>query len=386
MMMMGIHFMGEVPFRDVYVHALVRDEQGQKMSKSKGNVIDPLELFDRYGTDALRFTLVALSAMGRDIKLSEDRVEGYRNFANKIWNAARFVLMNAAGGESIAGTLPRPAESVALADRWILQRLAATTAEVRAALEGYRFNEAASALYRFLWSDYCDWYLEMAKISLGDASRRATALRVLVVAFERFLRLLHPFMPFITEELWQALPMSRGEESIMIAPYPEADREWVQVDVGAMETVIETIRAVRNVRADLNLPPTAAVELFVFGAGADRLAPHESYLRRLAGVAKITYGNGGDRPKGAATMLVGGLELAIPLRGLVDDPAAEIERNRKQLHKVDQEIRFVASKLANPQFLERAPAEIIEKERERQRELMDRRAALERNVERLSSL
>jgi len=153
-----------------------------------------------------------------------------------------------------------------------------------------------------------------------------------------------------------------------------------------METVIETIRAVRNVRADLNLPPGTAVELFVFGAGADRLAPHESYLRRLAGVANIAYGNGGERPKGAATMLVGGLELAIPLRGLVDDPAAEIERNRKQLHKVDQEIRFVASKLANPQFLERAPAEIIEKERERQRELMDRRAALERNVERLSSL
>jgi len=386
MMMMGIHFMGEVPFRDVYVHALVRDEQGQKMSKSKGNVIDPLELFDRYGTDALRFTLVALSAMGRDIKLSEDRVEGYRNFANKIWNAARFVLMNAAGGDPIAGALPRPAESTALADRWILQRLAATTAEVRAALEGYRFNEAASALYRFLWSDYCDWYLEMAKISLGDASRRATALRILVVAFERFLRLLHPFMPFITEELWQALPVSRGEDSIMIAAYPEADREWLEVDVGAMETVIETIRAVRNVRADLNLPPGTAVELFVFGAGADRLVPHESYLRRLAGVANIAYGNGGERPKGAATMLVGGLELAIPLRGLVDDPAAEIARNRKQLHKVDQEIRFVASKLANPQFLERAPAEIIEKERERQRELMDRRAALERNVERLSSL
>jgi valyl-tRNA synthetase len=386
MMMMGMHFMGDVPFRDVYVHALVRDEQGQKMSKSKGNVIDPLELFDRYGTDALRFTLVALSAMGRDIKLSEERVEGYRNFANKIWNAARFVLMNAAGGGSIAGTLPRPAESTALADRWILQRLAATTAEVHAALEGYRFNEAASALYRFLWSDYCDWYLEMAKISLGDAERRAAALRVLVVAFERFLRLLHPFMPFITEELWQALPVNREAESIMVAPYPAADREWLQVDVGEMETVIETIRSVRNVRADLNLPPSAVVELFVFGADADRFAPHESYLRRLAGVAKVAYGNGGDRPKGAATMLVGGLELAIPLRGLVDDPAAEIERNRKQLDKVDQEMRFVASKLANPQFLERAPAEIIEKERERQRELTERRAALERNVERLSSL
>ena len=386
MMMMGIHFMGDVPFRDVYVHALVRDEQGQKMSKSKGNVIDPLELFDRYGTDALRFTLVALSAMGRDIKLSEERVEGYRNFANKIWNAARFVLMNAADQRPIDDELPRPADCPALDARWILQRLAATTAEVRSALEGYRFNEAASALYRFLWSDYCDWYLEMAKISLAEPARRAATLRILVLVFERFLRLLHPFMPFITEELWQALPVKRREASLMIAGYPEADDEWRRVEVGAMETVIETIRAVRNVRADLSLPPTTAVELLVLGDGADRLAPHESYVRRLAGVAKVAYSSGGESPRGAATAVVGGLELAIPLRGLVDDPAAEIARNKKQLEKLEKELRAVASKLTNPQFLERAPSEVIEKEREKQRELTDRRTVLERNVERLSTL
>jgi valyl-tRNA synthetase len=386
MMMMGIHIMRDVPFRDVYVHALVRDEQGQKMSKSKGNVIDPLELLDRYGTDALRFTLVALSAMGRDIKLSEDRVEGYRNFANKIWNAARFVLMNAAGELPVDGAVPRSADAPTLADRWILHRLAETTAEVRSALEGYRFNEAAAALYRFLWSDYCDWYLEMAKISLAEPSRRATTLRILVVVLEGFLRLLHPFMPFLTEELWQALSPRKEGESVMVAAYPEADGEWLRADVGAMEIVIETIRAVRNVRADLNLPPTAAVELLVFGDGADRLAPHESYVRRLAGVATVAYKNGGERPKGAATIVVGGLELAIPLRGLIEDPAAEIARNRRQLEKLEKEMRAVASKLANPQFLDRAPAEIIEKEREKQRELMERRAALERNVERLSTL
>jgi valyl-tRNA synthetase len=386
MMMMGIHFMGDVPFRDVYVHALVRDEQGQKMSKSKGNVIDPLELLDRYGADALRFTLVALSAMGRDIKLSEDRVEGYRNFANKIWNAARFVLLNLAADAPVEDALPRPTASLTLADRWILQRLAATTTEVRSALDGYRFNEAASALYRFLWSDYCDWYLEMAKISLAEPARRSSTLHILVAVLERFLRLLHPFMPFLTEELWQALPPEREGKSIMVAPFPEVDSEWLRAEVDAMEIVIETIRTVRNVRADLNLPPTAAVELLVFGAGAERLAPHESYLRRLAGVATVAYANGGERPRGAATAVVAGLELAIPLRGLVEDPAAEIARNRKQLEKLDKEMRAVAAKLANPQFLERAPAEIIDKEREKQRDLVERRAALERNVERLSAL
>jgi valyl-tRNA synthetase len=324
--------------------------------------------------------------MGRDIKLSEERVEGYRNFANKIWNAARFVLMNAAGEPPVDGAVPRSTETLALADRWILQRLAATTAEVRSALEGYRFNEAASALYRFLWSDYCDWYLEMAKISLPEPARRARTLRILVVVLERFLRLLHPFMPFLTEELWQALSPRREAESVMVTAYPEVDGEWLRADVGEMEMVIETIRAVRNVRADLNLPPTAAVELLVFGDGADRLAPHESYVRRLAGVASVAYENGGERPKGAATIVVGGLELAIPLRGLIEDPAAEIARNRKQLEKLEKEMHAVASKLANPQFLDRAPGEIIEKEREKQRELTERRAALQRNVERLSAL
>ena len=386
MMMMGLHFMNDVPFRDVYVHALVRDEQGQKMSKSKGNVIDPLALLDRYGTDALRFTLVALSAMGRDIKLSEDRVEGYRNYANKIWNAARFVLLNAVGEQTVRSDLPLPADDLTLADRWILHRFAVVSAEVRAALESYRFNEAASALYRFLWSDYCDWYLEMAKISLAEPERRATTLRVLVGVLERFLRLLHPFMPFLTEELWQALPTPKSEESIVITAYPEAAGEWLRADVDAMDTVIEAIRAVRNVRADLNVAPSVAIELVIFGGGGARLGPHENYLRRLAGVKTIDYRDGGERPKGAATVVVDGLELTIPLRGLVEDPAAEIARNRRQLEKLEKEIRGIAGKLANPQFLERAPAEIIEKEREKERELTERRASLERNVERLSTL
>ncbi|MBI2963842.1 MAG: valine--tRNA ligase [Deltaproteobacteria bacterium] len=400
MMMMGLHFMKEVPFRDVYVHALVRDEQGQKMSKSKGNVIDPLALLDRYGTDALRFTLVALSAMGRDIKLSEERVEGYRNFANKIWNAARFVLMNSAedgeeerrplsaraAGPEPRSALPAPDDDLTLADRWILHRLAATGGEVRDALDAYRFNEAAAALYRFLWADYCDWYLEMAKISLADPARRATTRRVLVSVLEHFLRLLHPFMPFLTEELWQALPAGRDAESIMLAPYPAADEAWRRTDVGAMDVVIEVIRAVRNLRADLNVAPTATLELVAFGDAAARLGPHEAYLRRLAGIRSIEGRADGERPRGAAILVVAGLEMAVPLRGVITDPAAEIARNRKLLEKLEKEMRGLSAKLGNAQFLERAPAEVVEKEREKHHELAERRATLERNLERLENL
>ncbi|MGH7900086.1 MAG: class I tRNA ligase family protein, partial [Candidatus Binatia bacterium] len=386
MMMMGIHFMKDVPFRDVYVHALVRDEQGQKMSKSKGNVIDPLELLDQYGTDALRFTLVALSAMGRDIKLSADRVEGYRNFANKIWNAARFVLMNAGDGAVEPG-LPRPADDLTLADRWILHRLAATAAETRAAIDGYRFNEAASALYRFLWGDYCDWYLELAKISLADPSRRERTLRVLVGVLERFLRLLHPFMPFITEELWRSLPARSPQESIMIAPYPEADPEWLEANVAEMDLLIEAIRAVRNVRADLNVPAKAEVELLVFPGkeGEAKLGAHEAHLQRLAGVSKVDYPIDGERPKGAAAVVVDSLELVIPLRGVID-PAVEIARIEKQIDKIVAESSTIEKKLANPSFRERAPAEIVAKEEAKRLELAERRDKLGASLQRLRSL
>jgi valyl-tRNA synthetase len=387
MMMMGIHFMKDVPFRDVYVHALVRDEQGQKMSKSKGNVIDPLSVLDRFGTDALRFTLVALSAMGRDIKLSEDRVEGYRNYANKIWNAARFVLMNVQGGVKIDPSLPAPDADLTLPDRWILSKLAATIAEVRASLDAYRFNEAAGALYRFLWSDYCDWYLELAKISLAEPARRDTTLRILVGVLERFLRLLHPFMPFVTEELWQALPIERPTPSIMIAHYPEWETAWERVDVAAMDTVVDVVRAIRAIRSDLNVAPGAPVELQVFGeVGAERLGPYEPYVRRLAGVHAIGYWKDGERPKGAATSIVDRLELVIPLAGLIADPKAEIARARKQVEKIAKEQQGVVAKLQNSQFRERAPADVIEKEEKKELELAERRATIERTIARLESL
>ncbi|MEA2627205.1 MAG: valyl-tRNA synthetase [Candidatus Binatota bacterium] len=391
MMMMGLHFMRDVPFRDVYVHALVRDEQGQKMSKSKGNVIDPLEVLDRFGTDALRFTLAALSAMGRDVKLSVDRVEGYRNFANKIWNAARFLLLNLEGTPlESGGPLPAPEEPLTLADRWVLHRLAICAAEVRGAIDGDRFNEAASALYRFLWSEYCDWYLELAKISLADPERQAATRRVLAGVMERFLRLLHPFMPFITEELWQALPGRSESPSIMIAPYPEPDERWLAENEAAarMESLIDVIRAIRNVRADLNLPHARELALLVYGESvdADGVRAHEAYVKRLAGVADIEYRSDGDRPRGAASERVGTLELVIPLGGILDDPAAEIRRNEKQLEKIVKELRGISQKLANEQFLERAPAEVIDKERAKEAEIAGRKHALERNLDRLRQL
>jgi valyl-tRNA synthetase len=329
--------------------------------------------------------------MGRDIKLSEERVEGYRNFATKIWNAARFVLMNAAGARepSRLRELPSTPDELTVADRWICHRLAVTVRDVRAAIDAYRFNEAAGALYQFLWGEYCDWYLELAKISLADEGRRETTLRVLVSVLEGYLRLLHPFMPFVTEELWQALPGEKVGESIMVAPFPESAPAWLEETAGpeVMEMLIEAIRSVRNLRADLNVPPHTDLELLVFagGEGEAQLRAHEDYVRRLAGVSSIEYRGDGERPRGAATAVVNGMELAIPLAGIID-PVAEIARTERQLEKLEKEMRGISAKLANPQFLERAPAEVIEKERGKEAELGERRSKLERSLERLRSL
>src|SRR5215468_1112422 len=259
MAMLGLKFMGDVPFRHVYIHALVRDAEGQKMSKSKGNVIDPLSVMDKYGTDAFRFTLAALAAQGRDIRLAEERIEGYRNFANKIWNASRLVLTNLGGYDAKRARRGRPS----VADRWILSRLTATVAEARKALDAYRFNEAASVVYQFLWHELCDWYLEIAKRSLyqtDDPIARAVTQHTLVQTLEATLRLLHPFMPFLTEEIWQRLP-HRGE-TIMTAPFPKSSRRWRDADAERhMHPVIDIVGAVRAIRSESRISP--AVELAV---------------------------------------------------------------------------------------------------------------------------
>jgi valyl-tRNA synthetase len=363
MVMLGLHFMKEVPFRDVYIHALVRDAEGQKMSKSKGNVADPLEVMGRYGTDAFRFTLAALAAQGRDIRISDERIEGSRNFANKLWNAARLVLANLDGYSAARARATPPA----LADRWIQSRLAATASRVREHLRRYRFNDAASTLYQFIWHEVCDWYLEMAKLSLyraADPGRRLRAQHTLVTVLEASLRLLHPFMPFITEELWQRLP-HRGP-SIMMAPYPRAGRGQRDPEAERqMALVTGTITAIRNIRGEMRLGPALVVDVTLrpTAAGGKTLAATADLVEALAR-ARVTVDPDAVRRPGSALAIVDGTELHVTLAGLVD-LAGERQRLDKEIGRVDETIGFLRGKLARPEFLERAPADIVQKERER---------------------
>ncbi len=381
MAMLGLHFMGEVPFRDVYLHAIVRDAEGQKMSKSKGNVADPVEVMERFGTDAFRFTLAALAGLGRDIRISDERIEGYRNFANKLWNAARLVLSNLDGYEARAAGRKAPA----LADRWILSRLAATTAAVREHLRRYRFNDAASAIYQFLWHEYCDWYLEIAKISLYRPSGPAERLRTqhtLVAVLEVTLRLLHPFMPFITEEIWQRLPGRAGSEaSIMIAPYPRVSRRQLDADAErAMATLMAAITAVRNIRGEMRIAPGVVLDVTLRPSAEDDplFAAHRPLLEALAR-CRVTSDPQARRRANSALAVLGATELYVGLEGVVD-LAAERTRLAKEIKRTGETIAFLETKLGRPEFVERAPAEVVEKERGRLDEQARLRAKLEASL------
>jgi len=365
MMMMGLKFMGEVPFRDVYIHALVRDEQGQKMSKSKGNVIDPLEMIEAYGTDAFRFALTAFAAQGRDIKLSPARIEGYRNFCNKIWNAARLLFMNLEKAPAVqvaplADLAARP--GLELADRWILSRAATTVGQVERALVEYRFNDVASALYQFFWGTFCDWYLELIKprVYEGDEAAREAALTVAVSVLETTLRLLHPIMPFITEEIRSRLPGVEG--SIVTAPWPAGLDALRDAELEAeMEEVFAVISAVRGVRAEMGLSPAqelaAQVRTTDTGAAA-HLLDHATLIHALGKVSRLTAAPDTVRPPASATAMAGAHEVFIPLTGIVD-LAAERERLAKRIAKVEKEVAVFAKKLANPSFADKAPAEVV---------------------------
>lgn len=390
MMMLGLKFMGEVPFRHIYIHALVRDEHGQKMSKTKGNVIDPLDVMAVYGTDAFRFTLTALSAMGRDIRLSTDRITGYRNFANKVWNAARFVLMNQATGNGQQATEIRP-EELGLADRWILSRLQRAIAEVRQALDEYRFNEVAAALYQFIWHEFCDWYLELSKISLdsSDAAEQARTRMVLATVLDEILRLLHPLMPFISEEIWHALHPEREDDSIMVQPFPKVDAALIDDDAEQrMGLVMDVIRSVRNIRSEVNLPPGQELSAIIIPKADTveaRLRANEAFLRRLARLGEIRYQLDGERPRGAALALIEGAEVHVPLAGLVN-LQEETKRLDKEIGKVTNELAGVQRKLDDPKFIERAPEEVIEKDRDRAAQLEEKRQSLEKSLERLRQI
>ncbi len=382
MMMMGLRFMDDVPFRDVYIHALVRDERGQKMSKSKGNVIDPLEVIDEYGADAFRFTLAVFAAMGRDIRLSEERIAGYRNFMNKLWNAARYVGLKR-GDAAIDCRMPERLS--APANRWIRSRLARTIDEVRAALDGYRFNEAASRLYQFVWHEFCDWHIEFSKVLLEHQDDRAETLATLTSVLEHVLRLLHPFTPFVTEELWQQLPPGgRADGSIMTAPYPEAPAEWRDEEAeGEIGTVIDVIRSVRNIRAEMGIAPKVELELYVGqGPAAPIVSRHQALVRRLARVARL---DGGEPPRGCATAVAAGTEIWVPIAEHVD-LEAEAARLRKELARLNKELERLEKKLANPAFCEKAPPEVVAQDRARRDAGLREREALARNLARVEAI
>jgi len=358
MMMMGIHFMGDIPFKDVYIHALVRDAEGKKMSKSKGNVIDPLEIMDQFGTDAFRFTLAALAAQGRDIKLSEETILGYRHFVNKIWNAARFALMNLDENKD-----PKHDErAYSLADRWILTRLGQVSAEVARAIEAYQFNEAAGHCYQFIWHELCDWYLEMAKQELygEDGVSKETAMAVVQEALMVALKLLHPFMPFITEEIWQRLPGTDG--SIMTARFPDVSDFLRDEDaLKEMNLLMGVIAAIRNIRGEMNISPSKNVSLIIDAKNErdeEILERNLAYIQTLAKVDSSSIGSGLPKPDKSATAIFEETSVHVLLEGLIDFEE-EKKRIRKAINKIEKEMAASNKKLSNKGFLEKAPAEIV---------------------------
>ena len=386
MMMMGLHFMGDVPFRDVYIHALVRDAHGQKMSKSKGNVIDPLVMMDRFGTDAFRFTLAAFAAQGRDILLSEDRIEGYRNFANKIWNAARFIFQSSPDFKEI----PRVDGVSHRYNRWILHELNETVKAVTEAIDQYRFNEAAGGLYQFFWHRFCDWYLELIKPILYG-KRQPEALEetqnTLYFVLDQSMRLLHPFMPFITEEIWQRIP--HEGISIVKAEFPSYRENFVDERAAEeMELIIQAITGIRNIRGEMEIPPSKFLEAVVNAheeSVVSVLEDHADAIKDLARLESLRIARGAERPRGAATAIFDAFDIYVPILGIVDI-AGELARIEKRLAKHEKELSQIERKLSNKNFLEKAPADVVEKEREKQSTLKALMERLSRNREMLREI
>ncbi len=385
MIMAGLKFMDDVPFRDVYIHALVRDEHGQKMSKTRGNIIDPLEIIEEFGADSLRFTLAAMAAQGRDIRMSTERIAGYRNFCNKIWNAARFTLMHL--GDSVPPVPER--EALSLGDRWMLSRLNGLTRQVTKALGEYRFNDAALALYQFTWHELCDWYLEVIKPSLASEEGADASRAVLAEVLERTLRLLHPIIPFITEEIWQKLP-NRAGESIVVAEWPKPRDDWddpeAEEEFGGL---MDMISSIRNLRGELRISPGQEVEAHVHVGNSDEenlIIRESEWIRRLARIAPDwSVGPDVERPRASAVAVSGGLQVFVPIGGLID-VAEELKRLHKQISDASDAISGLEKKLANASFIERAPAAIVEKDRTRLRETRERVEKLRESTARILEL
>ncbi len=429
MIMMGLKFMGDVPFKEIYIHGLVRDSHGDKMSKSKGNVLDPIDLIDgieleplvakrttglmqpenapkiekqtrqdfpngipAFGTDALRFTFAAMASTGRDIKFDLQRTEGYRNFCNKLWNAARYVLMNTEGedcGEG-GGALQR-----SVADRWIISRLQITKQNVTDSINSYRFDHAAKTIYEFTWNEYCDWYLELSKPVLQSEESSAAAKRgarhTLVTVLESLLRLTHPIMPFITEEIWQQVaPLAgRSGDTIMLQPYPVPLSDAIDEQaVAEMEWVMQFILGIRRIRGEMNIKPGRPLPVLLQNGSeqdATHLENNRHYLDTLARLGSITWLNAGQDAPESATALVGEMKVLIPMAGLIDK-TAELARLDKELTKRKNDLQRIAGKLSNTNFVGRAPAEVVAKEQAKADDLKIAIRQLQSQLEKIQSL
>ena len=372
MIFTALEFTGQKPFKEVLITGIVRDAEGRKMSKSLGNGVDPLEVIEKYGTDAMRFMLSTGCTPGNDQRFRWERVESARNFANKIWNASRFALMHLAEAREEELALTGP---FTVSDRWILHRLNETIAEVTRHLNRYDFGEAGRVLYHFIWDEFCDWYIEFSKLSLygEDEEAKRVTRAVLCHVLDRSLRLLHPFMPFITEEIWQKLPGTGP--SITVAEWPVADEAFQAPDaVKEMQILIDVIRSVRNIRSEMEVPPKTQVTLLIrtepeaYAAIRD----NESAICRLCGAEKVTAGPDVTRPDKAMTAVVSGAEVFLPLEGMIDIEET-IARLEKELKKLDYEVERVEKKLSNPGFVQKAPAHIVEGERRKGEEYRERR-------------
>ncbi|PCI21448.1 MAG: valine--tRNA ligase, partial [Piscirickettsiaceae bacterium] len=429
MIMMGLKFMDDVPFKEIYIHGLVRDAEGQKMSKSKGNVLDPIDLIDgitlealvekrtkglmqpkmaakiekdtrkhfpdgipSFGTDALRFTFASLASTGRDIRFDLNRIEGNRNFCNKLWNATRYVLMNTEGEDTGLGD---EVCDYSLPDQWIISRLQRTETSVISSIEKYRFDLAAQSLYEFLWNEYCDWYLELSKpILLGEnstAEQKRGTRQTLIRVLETVLRLLHPIMPFITEEIWQQIAPLAGKsgDTIMLQPYPTPDESKISAAAEAdMDWMMEFVMGIRKIRGEMNIPPSKPLPVLLKNSSSDdktRLSDNQFLIEKLARLDSITCLNSTDEAPQSAIALVGDMQVLIPMAGLIDKEA-ELGRLNKEIEKLEKENARISGKLSNVSFVDKAPAAVVEKEKQKQLEIASKLSNLIQQKEKIASL
>lgn len=383
MIFQGLEFTDERPFKDVLIHGLVRDEQGRKMSKSLGNGVDPMDVIEKYGADSLRYFLSTGSSPGQDLRFSFEKVESTWNFANKIWNASRFALMNM--GDMKFEDIDLSGEK-SVADKWILTRLNETIETVTKLADKYEFGEVGRALYNFIWDDFCDWYIEMAKLPLygEDEAAKNTTRSILAYVLDNTMRLLHPFMPFITEEIWQQLP--HEGESITVAKWPEARADLTDKEAAAdMRLLVDIIRSVRNVRAEVNTPMSKQVKLLVKAKTeeiAGKLEQNRSYLERFCNPSELTIGTNVSLDEKAMTAVVTGAELILPLQGLINIEE-EIARLQKELAKLDKEVERVQKKLSNQGFIAKAPESVIEEEKAKEKDYVEKREAVQARIDEL---